>query len=118
MRLSFALLSAAGLGPLPLKAAASLALLAVLLAVACSQPASGQVEGLVVEVVDRDIDELETLRVKDSSGKIWTFTTEGYAGVTPAHLREHQLLGDGVTVTFQEKDGPDGRVLVASEITD
>ena len=71
-----------------------------------------------MEVVDRDIDELETLRIRDSDGKVWTFTTEGYAGVTPAHLREHQLFGDAVTVTYQEKDGPEGRVLVASLISD
>lgn len=113
-----------------LKAAASgLVWMGVILVVACSQPGSGlndqtsrheprQVEGLIVEVVDRDIDEVETLRIRDSGGKIWTFTTEGYAGVTPAHLREHQLFGDGVTVTYQEMDGPEGRVLVASEIAD
>lgn len=98
---------------------------ALILVVACGQTKPGptsqatrQVEGLIVEVVDRDIDEVEILRIKDSSGKIWTFTTEGYAGVTPGHLREHQLFGDAVTVTFQEKDGPEGRVLVASEIAD
>ena len=99
--------------------------LALIFVVACGQPGSSvndqvsrQVEGLIVEVVDRDIDEVEILRVRDSDGKIWTFTTEGYAGVTPAHLREHQLFGDAVTVTYQEKDGPEGRVLVASEIAD
>jgi hypothetical protein len=104
--------------------------LALLLVLACGQPGSGQtsqaprqveglqVEGLIVEVVGRDIDEVETLRIKDGDGKIWTFTTEGYVGVTPAHLREHQLFGDSVTVTFEEKDGPEGPVLVASQIGD
>ena len=99
--------------------------LALILAVACGQnkpglagQEPGQVEGLIVEVVARDIDEVETLRIRDSGGKIWTFTTEGYTGITPAHLREHQLFGDTVTVTYQEKDGPNGRVLVASEIAD
>jgi len=99
--------------------------LALLLVLACGQPGSGQtsqaprqVEGLIVEVVGRDIDEVETLRIKDGDGKIWTFTTEGYVGVTPAHLREHQLFGDSVTVTFEEKDGPEGPVLVASQVGD
>ena len=106
-------------------ARAGFLILAFVLVVACGESGSWnasqeprQVEGLIVEVVDRGIDEVETLRIKDSSGKMWTFTTEGYAGVTPAHLREHQLFGDAVTVTFQEKDGPEGRILVASQIAD
>ena len=33
-------------------------------------------------------------------------------------MREHQLLGDTVTVTYEEKDGPKGRVLVALKIAD
>ena len=98
---------------------------------ACGQPgsglngqeprqATGQVEGLVVEVVARSIDEVETLRIRDSGWETLTFTTEGYAGITPAHLREHQLFGEVVTVTYQEKDGPKGRgrVLVAGDIAD
>ncbi len=104
---------------------AGLVWLVLMFVMACGQPGSSptsqappQVEGLIVQVVARDIDEVETLRIKDSGEKIWTFTTEGYAGVTPAHLREHQLFGDTVTVTYQEKDGPDGPVLVASEIAD
>ena len=81
--------------------------LALILTVACGQPGSGsisqeprqvtglQVIGLIVEVVDRDIDEVETLRIRDRGGKTWTFITEGYAGFSPAHLREHQLFRFG-----------------------
>ncbi len=112
---------------------AGLVWLALILVGACDQPgsglngqeprqatgqATGQVNGLVVEVVARSIDEVETLRIRDSGGETWTFITEGYAGITPAHLREHQLFGDAVTVTYQEKDGPKGRMLVALEIAD
>ncbi len=104
---------------------AGFVLLALILVVSCSQSGSdlaGQgprrVQGLVFELVARSIDQVETLRIRDSSGKIWTFTTEGYAGITPAHLREHQLFGDIVTVTYLEKDGRQGRVLVAVEIAD
>ncbi|PKB63620.1 MAG: hypothetical protein BZY80_06355 [SAR202 cluster bacterium Io17-Chloro-G2] len=99
--------------------------LALIFAVACGEPGSRltgqeprQVAGMVVEVVARDIDEVETLRIRDSAGKVWTFTTEGYAGFTPAHLREHQLFGDAVTVTYQERDRLEGLVLVASLIAD
>ena len=102
---------------------------ALIVVMACGQPGSsltGQeslqvsrhMEGMVVEVVARDIEEVETLQIRDSGGKIWTFTTEGHTGITPAHLREHQLFGDAVTVTYQEKDGSEGRVLVASVIAD
>ena len=99
--------------------------LAIVVVMACGQPGSGltgegsrEVEGMVVEVVARNLEELETLRIRDSGGTIWTFTTEGYVGITPAHLREHQLFGDAVTITYQEKDGPEGRVLVASAVAD
>ena len=77
-----------------------------------------RVEGLVVEVVDRNIEEVESLRVRDQSGMLWTFTTEGYAGFTPAHLREHQLFGSQVVVSYRSEKGPDGDRLVAVDITD
>ncbi|PKB79084.1 MAG: hypothetical protein BZY88_15145 [SAR202 cluster bacterium Io17-Chloro-G9] len=102
-----------------------LALILPFLIMACGKPGSGltgqesrQVQGLVVEVVARDINEVETLHIRDSGGNIWAFTTEGYVGFTPAHLREHQLFGNAVTVTYQEKDGQNGRVLVAEKIAD
>ena len=74
------------------------------------------VEGVVVEVVDRTFDEVETLRIEDRSGTVWTFTTFENVGTTPANLREHQLFGNSVTVTFEEKAGPGMHVLVASRI--
>jgi len=98
---------------------------ALIVAVACAQSEAGAtsqeaetVEGLIVNVVARNIDEFETMVIKDSGGKVWTFTSEGFAGVPPAQLREHQLFGDSVTVTYHEKDGPEGRVLVATDVTD
>ena len=99
--------------------------LALILAMSCAQSEAaptGQesetVEGLIVDVVARNIDEFETMVIKDSGGKVWTFTSEGFAGAPPGHLREHQLFGDSVTVTYHEKDGPEGRLLVATDVTD
>lgn len=99
--------------------------MALIVAVACAQVETGPtgqesetVEGLIVEVVTRNIDEFETMVIKDSGGKVWTFTSEGFAGAPPGHLREHQLFGDSVTVTYHEKDGPEGRLLVATDVTD
>ena len=68
-------------------------------------PAGATVRGHVVEVVGRSIVEVETLRLRDTGGKTWTFTTEGFIGFSPAHLREHQLFGQTVLVTYVEKQG-------------
>ena len=68
-------------------------------------PGSLQVRGHVVEVVGRSITEVETLRIRDADGKTWTFTTEGFTGFSPAHLREHQLFGQTVLVTYVAKEG-------------
>ena len=75
-------------------------------------------EGLVVEVVDRSIDQVETLRVRDGDGRVWTFTTEGYIGFSPTHLRQHQLFGERVVVIFRAGEGPDKDRLVALEVVD
>ena len=77
-----------------------------------------QVQGLVVEVVARNIDEVETLGVRDADGRVWTFTTQGYAGFTPGHLREHQLFGDRVVVYFREEAGSEDSRLVAVRFAD
>ena len=47
--------------------------------IACNGKAS-VVRGVVVEAVDRDLAEIETLRIRDGDGRVWTFTTEGPAG--------------------------------------
>ena len=73
-----------------------------------------QVRGHVVEVVARGVTEAETLRIRDADGRAWGFTTEGFIGFTPAHLREHQLFGQTVLVSYVEK----GDRLVAVDVTD
>lgn len=75
---------------------------------------TGEVKGLVVEVVGRNIAEIETLRVLTPDEKVWTFTSEGPLGVSPSHLREHQLFGQIVVVAYKAR----GDVLVAVEIGD
>ena len=73
-----------------------------------------QVRGQILEVVARNITEIEKVSIRDQDGRRWTFTTEGYTGVSPAHLREHQLFGQQVEVTYVEKEGR----LVAVNIRD
>ena len=76
---------------------------------------SGQVRGLILEVVSRNITEVETLRIRDEAGIVWTFAAEkSLVGFTPSHLLQHQLLGDTVVVTYTNRDG----VLMAEHIGD
>ena len=99
-------------------------LLTVALAVGCrgnsatatpAVEAGGQVRGLVVEVVGRNIAEVETIRVRDDFGKVWDFAgAEGNIGITPSHLREHQLTGQAVLVTYVMRGG----TLVAVDVAD
>ena len=74
----------------------------------------GEMDRNIIEVVARNITEIETLRIRDDSGQVFTFTTERFAGFTPSHLKEHQLFGQPVVVFYIEKDGR----LVAVDITD
>ena len=76
--------------------------------------ASGEVEGLVVEVTGRNIVELETLGIRAEDGTVWTFTAEGPLEFSPSHLREHQLFGETVTVSYVRR----GELLVAVKISD
>jgi hypothetical protein len=95
--------------------------LLLLLAIACGggeatsdKAGTNQVRGQIVEVVARNITEVETLRIRNNSGRELTFSTEGFAGFTPSHLKEHQLFGQSVLVFYVVK----GDQLIAVNITD
>ena len=78
-------------------------------------PVGAQVRGIVLEVLGRNIVELETLRIRDETGREWTFgAAQGFIGLSPSHLREHQLAGEPVVVTYVTRDGQ----LQAVDITD
>ena len=72
---------------------------------ACDPPDPGVVRGTVVEALDRNIAEIETLRIRDGQGRVWTFTTTGALEKNGAHLRLHQVLGQTIEVTYEERDG-------------
>ena len=63
------------------------------------------VRGVVVEAVDRDLAEIETLRVRDGDGRLWMFTTTGPLEKNGAHLRLHQVLGQTIEVRYEEQGG-------------
>ena len=96
--------------------------LALALAAACGgssgdkdNQSGQQVRGLVVEVMERNITEVQLLRVRDEAGKFWIFTGgPGFIGITSSHLREHQLLGQSVLVTYEDR----GDFLVAVDVRD
>lgn len=73
-----------------------------------------QLNGHIVEVVERNITEVETLRVRDANGQIWTFTTRGFVGFSPSHLREHQLFGKSVKIRYTKEN----ETLIAVDISD
>ena len=75
----------------------------------------GLVQGMVVAVEGRTITEVESMSIRDEAGKVWHFAAAaGFVGLTPSHLREHQLLGHSVSVTYVVEDDS----LVAVELTD
>ena len=85
-----------------------LAVIALCVLVACSEGCNGEpgvVRGSVVEAVDRDLAAIETLRVRDGDGRVWTFSTEGPLEKNGAHLRLHQVLGQTIEVRYEERDG-------------
>ena len=85
----------------------------LVLAVSCGG-GEKTVPGMVTDVVERNLSEVELLRVRDRSDNIWEFTTLGNIGMSPAHLKQHQVLGQGVLVVYKRIGGR----LVVSKIRD
>ena len=71
----------------------------------CAVPNTGAIRGAVVEAVDRDLAEIETLRIRDGDGCLWTFYTDGPLEKNGAHLRLHQVLGQTIEVTYEVRGG-------------
>lgn len=96
-------------------------LFTLLVAVACGSGSAldaileeGSVRSVIVEVVGRDLLEIERLQVRDDEGKVRTFSTVGFIGQSPSHLRQHQLLGEGILVSYVAKD----EILLAVDLAD
>ena len=82
---------------------AILCVLCVFLSACNGEP--GLIRGVVVDAIDRNLAEIETLRVRDEDGRVWTFTTDGALEKNGAHLRLHQILGQTIEVTYVEREG-------------
>lgn len=72
------------------------------------------VHGVITDVQARSLTEVATFSVQDSTGRSWSFETEGPINFTPSHIREHALMGQPVTVYYQAE----GERLLAQRITD
>lgn len=76
----------------------------------CDGAADGQVEaslsftGTVMEFRAGSLLEFESITVANESGVVLDFHSGGkrFEEFTPAHVREHMLLGDPVEVTYRE----------------
>ena len=72
---------------------------------ACNSVEPGVARGVIVEVTDRNLAEIEVLTIRDGDGRLWTFTTEEALEKNGAHLRLHQVLGQTIEVRYQERGG-------------
>lgn len=73
------------------------------------------VTGAVVAAEGTSLTDLQSLEVRDASGRVWRFVGHGFVGQTPSHLKQHIITGIPVIVTY-EKQG-DG-TLVATRVED
>ena len=84
---------------------------------ACGGDSMHSVRGLVTEVSGTDVIQWETIEVRDSSGKQYTFIRGDSVDMVQwraSHLRQHKADFSPVTVDYQStKQG-----LVATKITD
>ena len=102
-------------GPEVRKIATAVVMVAPLLLIAAACGGGDkEVTGVVLEAVERDLVEIELLRVRDNDGKVWEFSTEGPVGISAAHLRQHQVAGEKVLVIYREERGR----LIAVEVGD
>ncbi len=85
----------------------------------CERAAQGTAEdyssftGTVTSFEAKSLLELESITVANESGEQFEFFADGrrFEEFTPAHVREHMVLGDLVEVTYLESGG---RLLMVS----
>lgn len=78
------------------------------------------VSGLITNVEARSLFQLDTLKVNDQQGTVWTFQA-GRSGLgdgahifSPSHLRQHMVQGVPIIVTYIEMD----KVKIIANITE
>ncbi len=66
---------------------------------------SNTVTGQIREVTDASLTEIDTLVIVDDDGREWEFRGGSFAGFTPSHVREHQVLAAPIKVRFVDEGG-------------
>ena len=75
---------------------------------------TSEITGMIIKVKAESFETLNSISVKDESGKTWEFHANNFQGFTPSHLREHAIQGLPVTVKFHAENNK----LIIDEITD
>ncbi len=68
-----------------------------------ADPDSNTVTGQIREVTDSSLTEIDTLVIVDANGREWEFKGGSFAGFTPSHVREHQVLAAPIKVRFVDE---------------
>ncbi|MQG17890.1 MAG: hypothetical protein FI726_06435 [SAR202 cluster bacterium] len=84
----------------------------------CADPTETEntnlIRGRVISVIAKSISDIQTFKVQSPTGEIYSFQVNGSIGFTPSHIKEHQVTGSPVTVTYISSNN----VLIATKITD
>ena len=79
-----------------------------------AQPSSHVVRGVITKVQVRDLGHAESIELRTDGGEVLTLKVADSVQFPPAHLREHMLFAEPVTVTYVSgQDGP-----LATAVTD
>jgi hypothetical protein len=71
-------------------------------------------QGAVIDVQVASFSQIASFKLRTDAGEVVDLIVEGDVGITPGHLREHMVLGQGVVVTVRR----DGDLLIATHIED
>lgn len=86
----------------------------LVLLIACSENKVETAHGQITHVKPRSFSEIESFSLRDTTGKLLVFNTNGDVGFTPSHMRDHGLTGQPVKVYYRMHDGQ----LFAERVTD
>ena len=86
------------------------------LAQAQVDPSTAVVHGYLtnVETTVPPLSRLLSFELEADDGTLWTFISEADPGITGDHAREHMVLREAVSVTYQQR----GSLLVALRVDD
>ena len=85
----------------------------LVLLIACGENKVETTHGQITHVEPRSFSEIESFSLKDTTGKLLVFNTNGDVGFTPSHMRDHGSTGQPVRVYYRIHDGQ----LLAERVT-